>query len=379
MKKKITVLFLVMILLMSLVVGCKGNKSVNTDENEAKQEKYVPVVIETVQEKTISKEIIFSGKVHANKEVMVAPKVPGKVASIKNDVGAKVKKDEVLFILDKDDIQKQVDKARTAVDAAKANYIKTKESMENAKANFERTKELFNQGAVSKSQYEQAELAASNSSLDAVKAQYEQAQVGLNQALDSLKDTSVKSPIEGIVSMVNIEEGEMASNAQPSITIIDMDKVYVEINVTENIINDLYLEQEVVVEIPAAYDEDITGKIDRVSPASDPKTGLYSVRIYIENKEHKIKPGMFSKIKLNTDVRENVIAVKSESVVQNDEKMVVYVVEDNKAIQKEVTIGLDTGTYIEILDGVKKNEKIIIKGQNYVENGSIVKVVRGDK
>lgn len=379
MKKKITVLFLVTILLMSLVVGCGSKESVNTDKDEAKQEKYVPVAVETVQEKTISKEIIFSGKVHANKEVMVAPKVPGKVASIKNDVGAKVKKDEVLFILDKDDIQKQVDKARTAVDAAKANYIKTKESMENAKANFERTKELFNQGAVSKSQYEQAELAASNSSLDAVKAQYDQAQVGLNQALDSLKDTSVKSPIEGIVSMVNIEEGEMASNAQPAMTIIDMDKVYVEINVTENIINDLYLEQEVVVEIPAAYDEDITGKIDRLSPAADPKTGLYSVRIYIENKEHKIKPGMFSKIKLDTDVRENVIAVKSESVVQDDEKMVVYVVEDNKAVQKEVKIGLDTGTYIEILDGVKKDDKIIVKGQNYVENGSIVKVVRGDK
>lgn len=379
MKKKITVLFLVTILLMSLVVGCGSKESVNTDKDEAKQEKYVPVAVETVQEKTISKEIIFSGKVHANKEVMVAPKVPGKVASIKNDVGAKVKKDEVLFILDKDDIQKQVDKARTAVDAAKANYIKTKESMENAKANFERTKELFNQGAVSKSQYEQAELAASNSSLDAVKAQYDQAQVGLNQALDSLKDTSVKSPIEGIVSMVNIEAGEMASNAQPAMTIIDMDKVYVEINVTENIINDLYLEQEVVVEIPAAYDEDITGKIDRLSPAADPKTGLYSVRIYIENKEHKIKPGMFSKIKLDTDVRENVIAVKSESVVQDDEKMVVYVVEDNKAVQKEVKIGLDTGTYIEILDGVKKDEKIIVKGQNYVENGSIVKVVRGDK
>lgn len=379
MKKRITVLFLVTILLMSLVVGCGSKESVNTDKDEAKQEKYVPVAVETVQEKTISKEIIFSGKVHANKEVMVAPKVPGKVASIKNDVGAKVKKDEVLFILDKDDIQKQVDKARTAVDAAKANYIKTKESMENAKANFERTKELFNQGAVSKSQYEQAELAASNSSLDAVKAQYDQAQVGLNQALDSLKDTSVKSPIEGIVSMVNIEEGEMASNAQPAMTIIDMDKVYVEINVTENIINDLYLEQEVVVEIPAAYDEDITGKIDRLSPAADPKTGLYSVRIYIENKEHKIKPGMFSKIKLDTDVRENVIAVKSESVVQDDEKMVVYVVEDNKAVQKEVKIGLDTGTYIEILDGVKKDDKIIVKGQNYVENGSIVKVVRGDK
>ncbi|SKC83195.1 efflux RND transporter periplasmic adaptor subunit [Maledivibacter halophilus] len=379
MKKKIIVLFLVITLIMSVVTACGSKKSVNSNEKAVKQEQYVPVAVEEVQEKTISKEITFSGKVHANKEVMVVPKIPGKIASIKNNVGAKVQKDSVLFTLDKDDVQKQVEKARKTVDAAKANYIKTKESIENAKANFERTKELYEQGAVSKSQYEQAELAASDSSLAAVRAQYEQAEIALNQALDSLKDTSVKSPIDGIVSVVNIEEGEMASNAQPAMTIIDMDKVYVELDIAENIINDLYLGQEVVVEIPSAYDETITGKIDRLSPAADPRTQLYSVRVYIENKEHKIKPGMFSKIKLNTEVRENVIAVKSESVLQKEGKIVVYLVEDNKAVEREVKIGLDTGNLIEIVEGINKGETIITKGQNYVENGSIVKVVRGDK
>lgn len=377
MKKKILVLFVVALLLMSLMVGCGGKKTANV--NEAKQEKYVPVAVEKAEVKTISNEITFSGKVHADKEVMVLPKIPGKVASIKSDVGTKVKKDSVLFILDKEDVQKQVDQARKSVDAAKANYDRTKESIENAKANFERTKELYEQGAVSKSQYEQAELAASNTSLDAVKAQYEQAQLGFTQALDSLKDTSVKSPIDGVISVVNIEEGEMASNAQPSMTIIDMDRVYVEINVTENIINDLYLGQEVVVEIPAISNKDTTGKIDKLSPAADAKTQLYSVRVYIENNEHITKPGMFAKIKLNTDVREDVIAVKSEAVVQNGDKMVVYVVEDNKAVEKEIKTGLDTGIYVEISGGINKGENIVVKGQNYVENGSVVKVVRGDE
>lgn len=376
MRKKILVLFVVTVLLMSLMVGCGGKK---TAVNEAKQEKYVPVAIEAAEVKTISKDITFSGKVHADKEVMVLPKIPGKVASINSDVGTKVKKDSVLFVLDKEDVQKQVDQARKSVDAAKANYDRTKESIENAKANFERTKELYEQGAVSKSQYEQAELAASNTSLDAVKAQYEQAQLGFTQALDSLKDTSVKSPIDGVVSLVNIEEGEMASNVQPSMTIIDMDKVYVEINVTENIINDLHLGQEVVVEIPAVSNENIIGKIDKLSPAADARTQLYSVRVYIENNEHIVKPGMFAKIELSTDIRKDVIAVKSEAVVQSGEKMVVYVVEENKATEKEVEIGLDTGIYVEITKGINKGENVIVKGQNYVDNGSVVKVVRGDE
>jgi len=379
MKKKIVVLFLAMILITALMVGCGKKKPANLEGENAVKENYIPVAIEKVEEKTISNEIVFSGKVYANKEVMVLPKIPGKVASIKSDVGTKVAKDEVLFVLDKEDVQDQVDQTKQAVEAAKANYEKTKESVANAKANFERTKELFNQGAVSKSQYEQAELAASNTSLDAVKAQYEKAKLTYEQALDAIKDTSVKAPINGIVSVVNIEEGEMASTAQPAMTIIDMDKVYVEINVTENIINDLHLGQEVVVEMSAAYDNEVVGKIDKLSPAADPATQLYSVRIYIENDKHLIKPGMFAKIKLNTDVRKNVIAVKSEAVVQEDNKMVVYVVEDNKAVEKEVEIGLDTGTYIEIVKGLNKGENIVVKGQNYVENGSVVKVVRGDE
>lgn len=377
MKKKISVLFLVMVLLTSLMVGCGGKKAANVDE--PKEEKYVPVAVEKAEMKTISNEITFSGKIHANKEVMVLPKIPGKVASINSDVGAKVKKDSVLFVLDKEDVQKQVDQSRKSVDAAKADYDRTKESVQNAKANFERTKELYEQGAVSKSQYEQAELAASNASLDAVKAQYERAQLGLTQAIDSLKDTSVKSPIDGVISVVNIEEGEMASNTQPSMTIIDMDRVYVEINVTENMINDLYLGQEVVVEIPAVSNKDIVGKIDKLSPAADARTQLYSVSVYIENSDHIIKPGMFAKINLNTDVREDVIAIKSEAVVQNGAEMVVYVVEDNKAVKKIVKTGLDTGDFVEIQEGISKGENIVVKGQNYVENGSIVKVVRGDE
>lgn len=378
MKKKIAVLLTAMLLLTTIIVGCGGKKAPASEEKVDKQENYTPVAIETTGTKTISNEIVFSGKVHADKEVMIIPEVPGKVVKINGHLGTRVKKDSILFTLNKEDIQKQVDQARKASEAAKANYRKTKESIENAKLNLERTKELYKQGAVSKNQYEQAELAASSTSLDAVKAQYEQTQLAFEQALDSLKDTSVKSPISGIISAVNIEEGEMASSAQPAMTIIDMDKVYVEINVTENVINDLYLEQEVTLELPAAQNS-FVGKIDRLSPAADAKTQLYPVRIYIENSEHKIKPGMFAKIELNTDVKENVLAVKSEAVVQRDNKLVVYVVDENKAVQKEVTIGLDTGIYVEILEGLKEGETIIVKGQNYVDNGSIVKVVRGDK
>ncbi|MCG8540847.1 MAG: efflux RND transporter periplasmic adaptor subunit [Clostridia bacterium] len=379
MKKKIVVLFLAMILIVTLVVGCREKEPVNLDEQANNEENYIPVVVESTEKTTISKEITFSGKVYAHKEVTILPEVPGKVVNINGHLGTRVKEGSVLFTLNKEDIQKQVRQAKKSVDLAKANYERTKESIENARVNLERTKELYEQGAVSKNQYEQAQLAASSTSLDAVKAQYEQAKVGYDQALDSLRDTSVKSPISGIISQVNIEEGEMASSAQPAMTIIDMDRVYVEINVTENIINDLYLEQEVVLELPAINNDDFTGKIDRLSPAADSRTQLYSVRIYIENDDHIIKPGMFAQIRLNTETREDIIGIKSESVIEKDGKMVVYVVEDDKALEKEVVIGLDTGTYVEIVEGLTEGENIIVKGQNYVENDSIVKVVRGDE
>jgi RND family efflux transporter MFP subunit len=376
MKRKINAIFLVIAMFMVLVTGCTNTNV--AEDNVSEENQYVPVEIEMVKRDTIYNTYIFSGKVYANKDVMVFPKIPGKVTNVAVEIGEMVNKGQTLFTLDKEDIQKQIDQAKAALDSAEANYKLTKEKIENAKTTFERTKQLYEQGAISKSQYEQAQLAASDNSLKAAESALNQAKVAYNQALDALDNISIEAPISGIVAGVNIEAGEMASNAQPAVTIVDMDKVYIQINVTENIINQLYNGQEVSVSIPAASEEAFSGNITNISPTVDQRTQLYPVKIYIDNNDHKIKPGMLAKVDINTDIKENVVVVRSEAVVEKNGEQFVYVADGNKAVERKVLTGLDTGTYIEIKEGLSEGEKVIVKGQNYVEDQTTVKVVRGE-
>ncbi|WP_206811054.1 efflux RND transporter periplasmic adaptor subunit [Paradesulfitobacterium ferrireducens] len=361
-------------LLLGLVSGCGSQSTPATGSSE---NKYIPVEVQPAEKKTLTSVTTLSGKVLADKDVPVVPKMPGKVVDVKVKVGDRVNQGAVLLTLDREDLQKQVAQAEAGLKIAQSNLDAAKEKLDNAKLNLERTKVLYEAGEVSKSQLEQAELAASDKSLAVVEAQVNQAQVGYEQALSSLNNAVLTSPISGMVAQVNVEAGEMASNAQPAVTIVASSTVMVELNITENIVNSISKGQKVKVNIPAASDSPFEGIIESISPATDARTQLYPVKIKVDNPEGLIKAGMFAKAELTTKVRENVLSVPSEAVILKNGKQVVYVVVGEQAVEKEVGLGLDTGTEVEITQGLSDKENVIIKGQNYVEAGSKVKVVGG--
>lgn len=367
--KKIVIAVLVVILALSLA-GC-GQETV-----EEEKETYIAVEVESVQKQDIFVENIFSGNVYADKDVYVMPKIVGKVEEVKVSVGDFVEKDDILFILNEEDIQNQVDLARAAYNSALANYERTKEQIENAKDAFQRTKELYEEGAVSKAEYDQAKLAASDKSLEAIQAQVNQARVGYNQALDALDNAQVKAPISGTVTSVNIEEGEYATNSSPAVVIMDMENVKIVVNVTESIINKLYPGKEVTVEIDAA-ELKTQAEIETVSDSVNPQTGLYEVKIRVPN-DSNIKSGMFASVIVPTDIRENVIAIPAQAVLQKEDGKVVYTVDGDKAVENTVETGLDIGDRIEITTGLSEGAQVIIKGQDYVSEGTNIKVVRGE-
>lgn len=476
MRKRILAIVLIAVVSIGLFAGCGSNKE-NATPSETTQSNYIAVETSKAKRDKIFNAAVISGKISANKEVMIVPKMPGKVESIEVKVGDKVKAGTTLFTLEKVDTEVKVKQAKSGVNSAsatieqaqvgkdnakvsqdtalagleqaqvaidnakvgleaaqasytvaKANYDLNYEKIQNAKMNFERTKELYEQGIVSKSQYEQAELAASDKSLELLKAQlnqakvvlkqaengckqaevaykkaqagitqtengskqadaaYKQAQAGYSnaqavysQAVQLMNDLTVTSPIKGIVSSVNVEEGEMASNAQSAVTIVDMDKVYLNVNVTENLINKVQKGIKVKVNIPSAGKNEFEGEIYTISPAADPRTQLYSIEIEIDNKDHIIKPGMFANVEFDTDIRNDVVVVKSEAITIEDGKQIVYIEKNGKVEMREVETGLDNGTYIEVINGIKDGEEIVVKGQNYLQNNSVVKVVNSSK
>ena len=400
---------LVVLMAAGVITGCGASKPVT-----AVEQTYIPVQVEAVAKKTLTNTAILSGKVSSDTDVSVITKIPGKVESVKVKVGDLVKKGSVLFTLDDSDIQKQVGMMRASLQLAEAGYQKSKEqwntgktSMErtktlasekiaNAKENLANTKTLYEAGAVAKvqldqaqlgltelestfaSQVEQLEVQTSDSTLQLAEAQLNQAQVGYNQASEALDNAVVTAPVDGIVSQINVAVGNMATSAQPALSLTNMNSLYSSLSVAENLVNRLTKGKTVKVTVPSVSEGSLVGKIDNISPSSDPKTQLYPIKISIENSSGLIKPGMFAKVELTIEEKANVMAVNSEAVILKNEKTIVYVAIGDKAVAKEVVTGLDTGVDIEILKGLNLNDKVIIKGQTLVDEGHKVKIVGGD-
>ncbi|MDD4088264.1 MAG: efflux RND transporter periplasmic adaptor subunit [Tissierellia bacterium] len=368
MKRVLTLLLITAFVL----AGCTTSQ----ETDAIKEEAYTPVEVETLKPMELYIENLMTAKVFADKDVFVIPLMAGKVEKINVKVGDRVEKDEVLFAMDKDDIEKQVAQAYAAYEAAKAGFDVSAAQIQSAKDNLERIAKLYEEGAVPETQYEQAKLAASDESLEAARMGVEQARVAYSNAASMLENAEVKAPISGVVSSVNIVEGEYASSANPPITIVDSDSVTIEFGIAASLVNKVKTEGAAVVEISSAgYKNEAV--INSVSSSADIMTNLYTVSIVLEN-DGTIKPGMFAKVYLQTDNIENTYAVRAEAVKEREDKKFVFVAEGDSAALKEVTTGLDTGAYIEIKTGLSKGDKVIIKGQDYISHGSKIKVVRGE-
>lgn len=391
---KIVIILSMIPLAFGLVTGCGATTT------EVVEEKYIPVEVEVVSKKTLVNTAVLSGKVSSDTEISVLPEIAGKVESVSVKVGDYVNKGAVLFTFEATDM-------RTSYQLADASYQKTKESLDAARATLARTQAiadekiadarktlantqaLYEAGAASKNQLDQAELGVKElekSYADAIAELTTQvsdtslrvADVQLTQAREALAKVTVTAPIDGVVSQVNVIVGNMASPSQVAVSMTNTNNLYSEISVAENLVNRISKDQEVKVTVPAVSAEAFTGYIEHVSPSANPVTNLYTLKIMVTNPEGLIKPGMFAKIELATDEKPDVMAVKSEAVILKNDKNIVYIVEEDRAVAKEVVTGLDAGVEMEIIQGINVNDQVITKGQTIVTEGSKVKIIGGE-
>lgn len=404
MKVRIVSLILIVMMLMAFFVGCSSNTNEAIEAQNT--ENYTPVEVDSAVINNIENIVTLNGKVAAKEEVSIIPKAMGTVTSVNVSLGDAVEVGTILFNIEQQDMaltvsqaangvdlaQKSVAQAENGLSTAKINYELNKEKIENAQLNLERTRILYEEGAVSKSQLEQAELGASDKNLDALLSQVTQAEIGYQQALNQLKqaqisheqalngleNTVVEAPIKGVVSSLNVKQGQIVGSGQVAATVVDMDTVYVQISVVENVVNKIKEGQEAEISVPAAFDGYIKSTIGYISPTADPMSKLYTVRLYMDNTEYGIRPGMTGSARLVLDSVDEAIVVKSDAVLERDGRKLVYIVENDIAVEKEVETGLDTGEFIQIISGINQGDSIIIEGQHYVSDGALVKVVRGE-
>ncbi|QEK11237.1 efflux RND transporter periplasmic adaptor subunit [Crassaminicella thermophila] len=358
-KKMSVVCFLLMLLVLS---GC--------DKSEAKgkkvEKKQTAVEVMKVEAKTITEDYHSVGKIYASEEVKVSSKKSGKVKKIYFDVGDVVKKGDVLYTLDNEDLVIDVELKKSqykkALENAKMNY-------EDALNNFNKAKALYESGVLSKNAYDNAEKSYRQNKLN-----YEQAQKDLDSnsiTLDaSISDTIIKSPIDGVIAERNIEVGE--NTTASDFVIVNTDKVIVRTSVSEDIVNKISIGDTVQTNIQS---NNYMGKIKTISPVGINNGNIYPVEIEIENKDGLLKPGMFAEVKFEIERRENQVVVPTKSILSSGNENYVYIVEENKPKKVIIEKKIIKDGYVQVEGELSVGDLLIVKGQEYIDEKSLIYVV----
>ncbi len=391
-----------------LMAGC-GQKE-TTNEESLKNIIAVPAA-----KSTISIEDEFAGEVKASSQAGVVSKVPGKVSKVFVDTGNYVKKGDVLFQLDSSDAAAQLNQAKAGVEAARLNLERVKGSgysqsliqaetaaeqarlaYDNARTNYDKYKSLFDAGGVSKSELdnletrmltakEQYESAVDNlellkeglgpDSIEAARAQLNQALAAQKLIETQIRNMTVTAPISGIVSERNINEGEGVSTAAPAVVISDIDSLAAEFQIPEHLINKLKPEMKLTVTVEALNNRELEGQIEIVNPVADKRTRKYRVKVNLSDKNNQLKPGMFAKISVETEIREEVLTVPNEAVVSEKGLQYVYTARKGVVAKNPVSIGLTNHKMSEVTEGLAVGDMVILEGQSFLAEGEKVNVV----
>ena len=192
----------------------------------------------------------------------------------------------------------------------------------------------------------------------------------------------VESPISGIVGRnlldkgANISPSASLTSGTPLAIMVNMDEMIVRINLPEPDIPYMKKGLKAKVQVDAYPEDNFTGEVSKVSEVVDPQTRTLPIEITIPNQDHRLKSGMFCRIKIIASQLKDRLVILQDALVQELGANYVFVVQDHTAKKKKVTLGIKEDSRIEILEGLKEGEMVIVFGQQGLKDGTSVETVQ---
>ncbi|MCD6506682.1 efflux RND transporter periplasmic adaptor subunit [Candidatus Poribacteria bacterium] len=202
-------------------------------------------------------------------------------------------------------------------------------------------------------------------------SRYEQAKAALDLARQRLKDATVTAPFDGVIVQRMVDEGAMVAPGVGMFSMVKMDKVKIVTTVSESEIP--YLKEGMPVLIKTVTGS-FQGKVDYVSPVVDPTSRSVRIKIYLDNAQGKLKPGMSADVVLPIEVHRNVLLVPRTALLNENGSSFLFVVRNGKAVKRAVEVGLTDEWNAEITEGITEKDLVVVAGGNQLEDGDVVKV-----
>lgn len=330
----------------SLLIAAVAMAGVSCKEKKAVQEQTetIPsVTVETVSSRDVIQQTVFTGTVEADVVNNIAPQQPRRISRILVDVGDRVKAGQLLVELDR------------------SSLVQAKAQMDNALIEYERTNELYEFGGASKSEWDARRL-----QYDVAKSTYD----------NLLENTTLVSPVAGIVSARNYDNGDMAGSS-PILVVEQIRPVKIMINVSESLFPKVRRGMKIYVTFDAYGDEQFIGKVTRIYPTVDNSTRTFQVEVSLPNSDERIRPGMFARVTLPYDVAKHVV-IPDRAILKlmgsGDRYVYIYNPTDGTVRYSKVELGRRMDAEYEVLSGVENGDKVVVIGQNALSNGAKVEL-----
>lgn len=331
---------LILLGLLIFTVSCGSGEAAT----EKKEESKTKVTTEVANIERVEQISVFTGTVEAQVTNKIAPQTSVRIGKIYVEVGDNVRKGQKLVEMDD------------------ANLIQAKVKFDNDKIEFERLEELYKIGGASKSDR------------DAKKLAYDISKTNYNNLAEN---TTLLSPISGIVTVRNYDSGDMYSVSNPILVVEQISPVKLKINVSEVLFTSIKKGMAVDVITDVYENQKFIGIVNLVYPSIDPNTRTFPVEVILENADHKIRPGMFARVSMTHGVKDRVV-VNDRAIIKQTGSgdKYVYVVTDGKVEFKKVELGRRMDDQFEVVSGLEAGDQAIITGQSRLTNGMEVEVVK---
>ncbi len=367
------------------------------------KEEIVSVQTEKVEKRTITQTVAATGKINPEFKVAINPEVTGEIIQLPVKEGDRVKKGDLLIRIKGDQYVAQKERMEANLQSAKASLRMREAELTRVESDFNRVKELNSKGLASDSELEisKSNYLSTKASFQAAEANVEQSQASLKEVMDQISKTSIRSPMDGYVTKLNVEVGERVFGAGFSMgtdimTISDLGNIEAVVEVDENDVVLVSVGDTATIKVDAFKDQEFVGIVSEIGNSAN-TTGLgtqnevvnFEVKIKLIDPRDALRPGMSCTAEIETETINNILSVPIQSVTTRDkgpmdgaspesenneefqqvkevkkEKItktneVVFLVKNGKSKMVNVETGLSDDNYIAITKGLEGGEDVV--------------------
>ena len=312
----------------------------------------VPVEVAAIRRGVVESYYRGSTNLSAAEEAVVVARTLGVVQALFAEEGDVVEEGQPLAQLETERLELEVQRSRT--------------QLANLKAAYERAQQLNASQMISPTEY------------DAARFGYRTELTNLRLREYELREATIRATIDGVVTRRHIKVGHTLAQNAPAFEMKRLDSIEAELNVPEREIGRIRPGQVATVTVDALPDHGFEGEVTRVAPEVDPTSGTFRVVVTLDNAERHLKPGMFGRVDVRTDVREQALLTPLDAIVTLRDKSSLFVVGDDEVVERRaVTTGYVSDGNIEILTGASEGEQVVMTGQDGLRDGARVRIVDG--